>query len=56
VGIALGYGLDDPGSRVIPGGGWEVFSSSPSPERSGAHTAYLMDSRGSFPGGKEAAA
>jgi hypothetical protein len=33
VGIALGYGLDDQGSRgSIPGGGWEFFSS-PRPER-----------------------
>jgi hypothetical protein len=32
VSIALGYGLDDRGSRVrfsIPGGGWEFFSSPP---------------------------
>jgi hypothetical protein len=36
VGIALGYGLDDRGSRVrFPGGGggWEFFSSPPRPER-----------------------
>jgi hypothetical protein len=36
VGIALGYGLDDRGSRFqvsILGGGWEFFSSPPRPER-----------------------
>jgi hypothetical protein len=34
VGIALGYGLDDRGSRVrFPAGGWELFSSPPRPER-----------------------
>jgi hypothetical protein len=34
VGIALGYGLDDRGSRVrFQGRGWEFFSSPPRPER-----------------------
>jgi hypothetical protein len=34
VGIALGYVLDDRGSRVrLPAGGWEFFSSPPCPER-----------------------
>jgi hypothetical protein len=34
VGIALGYGLDDRGSRVrFLVGGWEFFSSSSRPER-----------------------
>jgi hypothetical protein len=34
VGIALGYRLDDRGSRVrFPAGGWEFFSSPPPPER-----------------------
>jgi hypothetical protein len=34
VGIALGYGLEDRGSRVrFPAGGWEFFSSPPRQER-----------------------
>jgi hypothetical protein len=54
VGIALGYRLDDRGSRVrFPAGGWEFFSSPPRPER---FWGPPMGNRGSFPGGKAAGA
>jgi hypothetical protein len=43
VSIALGYGLDDQGSRVRFRRGWEFFS-------------YLMGTRGPFHGGKAAGA
>jgi hypothetical protein len=52
VGIALGYGLDDRGSRVRLPAGAGNFSLH---HRSGAHRAsYPMGTRGSFPGGKAA--
>jgi hypothetical protein len=55
VGIALGYGLDDWGSRVwFRGGGAGDFSLQYRVQSgSGAHpTSYPMGTRGSFPGGK----
>jgi hypothetical protein len=54
VGIALGYGLDDRGSRVrLPVGAGNIFHH----RVSGAHLAsYLVGTRVSFPGGKAAGA
>jgi hypothetical protein len=56
VGIALGYGLDDRGSRVrlTGGGGSGNFSLHHRVHKgSGAHPAsYPMGTEGSFPGGK----
>jgi hypothetical protein len=50
IGIALGYGLDDRGSRVRFPAVARNFSL-------GAHSAsYAMGTRGSFPGGKAAEA
>jgi hypothetical protein len=56
VGIALGYGLDDRGSRVRLLVGTGNFSVHHRVQNgSGAHPAsYPMGSRGSFPGGKAA--
>jgi hypothetical protein len=54
VGIALGYGLDDRGSRVrFPAGPGNFSLHHPVQNGSGAHPAsYPMGSRGSIPGGK----
>jgi hypothetical protein len=56
VGIALGYGLDDRGSRVRFSAEAGDFSLHHSVQiGSGAHPAsYPMGTRGSFPGGKAA--
>jgi hypothetical protein len=56
VGIALGYGLDDRGSRVWFPAGTANFSLHHRVQNgSGAHPAsYQMSTRGSFPGGKAA--
>jgi hypothetical protein len=53
VGIALGYGLDDRGSRVrFPVGAGNFSHHHRVQNGSGAHPAsYPMDTRGSFPGG-----
>jgi hypothetical protein len=58
VGIALGYGLDDRGSRVrFPAGARNFSLHHRFQNGSGAHTAsYPMGIRGSFPGGKAAGA
>jgi hypothetical protein len=57
VGIALGYGLDDRGSRVRFPAGAGNFSLRRVQNGSGAHSAsYPMDTRGSFPGGNAAGA
>jgi hypothetical protein len=58
VGIALGYGLDDRGSRVRFLAGVGNFSLHHRVQNgSGAHPAfYPMGSRGSFSGGKAAGA
>jgi hypothetical protein len=58
VGIALGYGLDDRGSRVRFPAVAGNFSLHHSVQNgSGAHPAsYRMGTRGSFPEGKEAGA
>jgi hypothetical protein len=58
VGVALGYGLDDQGSRVRFPAGAGNFSLHHSVQNgSGAHPAsYLRGTRGSFPGGKAAGA
>jgi hypothetical protein len=58
VGIALGYGLDDRGSRVRSLTGAENFSLHHRIQNgSGAHSAsYRIGTRGSFPGGKAAGA
>jgi hypothetical protein len=58
VGIALGYGLDDRGSRVRFSAGAGNFSLYHRIQNgSGAHSAsYPMDTRGSFPGSKAAEA
>jgi hypothetical protein len=55
VGIAVGYGLDDRGSRVRFLAGDGNFSLHHSVQNgSGAHPASCpMGNRGSFPGGKE---
>jgi hypothetical protein len=57
-GIALGYRLDDRGSRVrFPGGGWEFSLHHRVQNGSEPHSAsYPMGTRGSFPGGKAAGA
>jgi hypothetical protein len=56
VGIALGYGLDDRGSRVgFPAGAGNFSIHHRVQNGSGAHPAsYPMGTRGSFPGGKAA--
>jgi hypothetical protein len=56
VGIALGYGLDDRGSRVRFLEGAGNFSLHRRVQNgSGAHpSSYPMGTRGSFPGGKAA--
>jgi hypothetical protein len=53
VGIALGYGLDDGGSKVrFPAGGWEFFSSPPRPERFWGSPSLLSNGyQGLFPWG-----
>jgi hypothetical protein len=58
VGIALGYGLDDRGSRVpFPPGAGNFSLHHRVQNSSGAHPAsYPMDTRGSFLGGKAAEA
>jgi hypothetical protein len=57
VGIALGYWLDDRGSRVRFPAGAGNFSLHRVQNGSGAHPApYPMGTRGSFPGGKVARA
>jgi hypothetical protein len=58
VGIALGYGLDDRNSRVrFPAGAGNFSLHHRVQNGSGAHpTSYPMGTRGSFPGGKAAAA
>jgi hypothetical protein len=54
VGISLGYGLDDGGSRVrFPAGAWNFSIHLHAQNGSGAHPApYPMGKRGSFPGVK----
>jgi hypothetical protein len=54
VGIALGYGLDDRGSRVrFPAGAGNFSLHHRVQNSSGAHPAsYPMGTRDSFPGGK----
>jgi hypothetical protein len=54
--IALGYGLDDRGSRVrFPARAGNFSLHHRVQNRSGAHPAfYPMGTRGSFPGGKAA--
>jgi hypothetical protein len=55
VGIALGYGLDDRGSRVrFPAGTGNFCLHHRVQNGSGAHPACEMGTRGSFPGGKVA--
>jgi hypothetical protein len=56
VGIVLGYGLDDRGSRVrFPARAGNFFLRHRIQNGSGAHPAsYLMGTRDSFPGGKAA--
>jgi hypothetical protein len=57
VGMAMGYGQDDQGSRVrFPGGGaWNFPLHHRIQNGSGAHPAsYPMGTRGYFPGGKAA--
>jgi hypothetical protein len=58
VGIALGYRLDDRGSRVrFPAGAGNFFLPYRVQNGSGAHPAsFPMGTRGSFPGGKAAGA
>jgi hypothetical protein len=58
VGVALGYGLDDRGSRVqFPAGAGNFSLHHHVQNGSGAHPAsYPMGTRGSFPGGKVAGA
>jgi hypothetical protein len=58
VGIALGYGLDDRGSRVRFSAGARNFSLHHRVHNGpGAHPAsYPMDTGGAFPGGKAAGA
>jgi hypothetical protein len=58
VGIALGYGLDDRGSRLrLPAGAGNFSRHRRVQNDSGAHPAsYPMGTRGSFPGGKTAGA
>jgi hypothetical protein len=56
VGIVLGYGIDDRGSRIrfpVRTGNFSLHHSVQN--SSGAHPAsYPMGTRGSFPGGKAA--
>jgi hypothetical protein len=56
VGIVLGYGLDDRGSRVrFPGRARNFSLHHRAQNGSGAHsTSYPMGTRGSFPEGKAA--
>jgi hypothetical protein len=56
VGIALGYGLDDRGSRVrLPAGAGNFSLHHRVQNCSGAHPAsYPRGTRSSFPGGKAA--
>jgi hypothetical protein len=56
VGIALGYGLDDQGSKVrFPAGAGNFSFHHCVQNGSGSHPAsYPMFTRGSFPGGKAA--
>jgi hypothetical protein len=58
VGIALGYVLDDRGSRVrFPAGAGNFYLHHRVQNGSGAHpTSYPMSYMGSFPGGKAAGA
>jgi hypothetical protein len=58
VGIALGYGLDDRGSRVrFPAGAGNFSLHHRVQNGSGAHSAsHPIGTRGSFPGGKAAGA
>jgi hypothetical protein len=58
VGIALGYGLDDRGSRVrFPAGGWNFSLHHRVQNGSEAHPAsYPMGTMGYFPGDKAAGA
>jgi hypothetical protein len=58
VGIALGYGLDDRGSRVrFPAGAGNFFLHHHVQNGSGAHPAYYtMGTRSSFPVAKAAGA
>jgi hypothetical protein len=58
VGIALGYGLDDRGSRVrLPAGAGNFSLYHRVQNGSGAHPAsYPVGTRGSFPGGEAAGA
>jgi hypothetical protein len=58
VGIALGYGLDDRGSRVrFPAGAGNFSLHHRVHNDSGAHPdSYPMGTRGSFSGGKAAGA
>jgi hypothetical protein len=58
VGIALGYGLDDRGSRVrFPAGAGSFSLRHRVQNGSGVHSAsYPMGTRGSFPGVKAAGA
>jgi hypothetical protein len=58
VGIALGYGLHDRGSRVrLPAGAGNFSLHHRVQNGSGAHPAsYPMGIEGSFPGGKAAGA
>jgi hypothetical protein len=58
VGIALGFGLDDRGSRVrFPAGAWYFSLHHRIQNGSGAHpTSYPMGTRGSFLGVKAAGA
>jgi hypothetical protein len=58
VSTALGYGLDDQGSRVkFPVGAGDFSLNHHVQNGSGAHPAsYPMNTRGSFPGGKVARA
>jgi hypothetical protein len=56
-GIVLGYGVDDRRSRVrFPAGAGNFSSHHRVRNGSGGHPAYLMGTRGSFPGGKVAGA
>jgi hypothetical protein len=56
VGIALGYGMDDRGSRVrFPAGAWNFSLHHRVQSGSGAHPASSpMGTTGSFPEGKAA--